>query len=197
MNILTLLIIRILCHWRLQCSSACSPLDYTSLISLHCSKTCCPFRQDCLGRPSQDAALFRLLHHHHHHHNRQQPQFLSSREPFTVLTGSHWCGAAFTAPNSTVCCSLATHCTHKRHGVSAGCRPHRKVHTGTGVFFFSLSPLQHTLHTTTGVFAHGDIAHLLRFSPPPSLYPSSKGEGKSSRRSVATALRRLLQRRES
>lgn len=125
-----------------------------------------------------------------HHHLQQPPQFLSSREPFAVLTGGHWCGAAFTALNSTVCCSLATYCTHQRY---------RFQHTADCISKCTQAPasfsLQHKPHTITGVFARVDIAHLcasvlLRvFISPP------KG-GKSSRRSVATALRLLLQRRE-
>lgn len=104
-----------------------------------------------------------------HHHLQQQ--FLSSREPFPVLTCSHWCGAACTALNSTLCYSLATYCTHKRYGFQRTADCIAKCTQAPASF-----SLQLKLHTITGVCS-GRHRSPLCFSPPPSLYLSfKKGE---------------------
>lgn len=106
---------------------------------------------------------------HYHHHLQQQRQFLSSGEPFTVLTGSHWCGAAFPALSSTGCYSLATYCTHKQYGDCIA-----KCTQCTSVLFSSAQAAHN--HWSVCSCRHRSP---LCFSPPPSLYLSFKKGGRA------------------
>lgn len=105
----------------------CTAADYTSLISLGCSKTCCHDHRVRLGGPPQDAALRLFVA------IRSSRIPLPHVDPLTVLTGSRWRGAAFPALNGTVCCSLVRSLHPQARRLSAHRAPHCKVHPNASI----------------------------------------------------------------
>lgn len=103
--------------------------------------------------------------------------FLPSREPFYSI--NWWRGAAFTALNGTVCCSLVARCTHKRDGFRRTADRIAKCTQTPASPVFSSAPAAHDRWSVCACSRRSP----LRFSPPPSLYHSLE-RGGSARAAV-------------